>query len=47
MVVSMKTTAFWDIAPCHIVEVDWQSRGAYCLLYQDDDHPDDGGITYF
>jgi hypothetical protein len=30
-------TAFWDIAPCGLVEADRRFRGAYCLHHQDDD----------
>jgi hypothetical protein len=30
---SMKTTAFWDVAPCSLVEVDRRFRGVYCLLF--------------
>jgi hypothetical protein len=32
----MKMTAFWDIAPCSLVEVDRHFRGAYCLHHQGD-----------
>jgi hypothetical protein len=28
---SMKMTAFWNTAPCSLVEVDRRFRGAYCL----------------
>jgi hypothetical protein len=27
----MKMTAFWDVAPCCLVDVDRRFRGAYCL----------------
>jgi hypothetical protein len=27
-------TAFWDIAPCSLVEVDRRFRSAYCLHHQ-------------
>jgi hypothetical protein len=37
---TMKMTAFWDIAPYSLVEVDRRSRGAYGLRYQDDFLPD-------
>jgi hypothetical protein len=30
----MKTTVFWDIAPCSLDETDRGFRGAYCLHYQ-------------
>jgi hypothetical protein len=33
----MKMTAFWDIAPCSLIEVDRHFRGAYCLHHQGDD----------
>jgi hypothetical protein len=36
--VSMETTAFWDVAPCTLVQVD---RHVYCLHRR----PDDEGIT--
>jgi len=31
-------TAFWDIVPCSLVEVDRCFRGAYWLHHQGDDH---------
>jgi hypothetical protein len=31
MAVSMKMTAFWDIMPCNLAEVDQCFRGSYCL----------------
>jgi hypothetical protein len=31
---SMKTTAFWDVARCSLIEVDWRFRGAYCLPHE-------------
>jgi hypothetical protein len=34
MAASLKMTAFWDIAPCSLAEVDRRFRGAYCLRYQ-------------
>jgi hypothetical protein len=30
----MKITAFWDIAPCRLVEVDRRFRGSYYLHHQ-------------
>jgi hypothetical protein len=39
---TVKRTAFWDIAPCCIVEVDRRLRGAYCLHH----HSDDGGSVH-
>jgi hypothetical protein len=30
--VSTKMRAFWNIAPCSLVEVDRRFRGAYCLV---------------
>jgi hypothetical protein len=36
---NVKMTAFWDILPCSLVEVDLRFRGAYCL-------PDDGGSMH-
>jgi hypothetical protein len=30
------SSAFWDIAPCSLVEVDQRFRGAYCLYNQGD-----------
>jgi hypothetical protein len=41
-VVSVKMTAFWDVALCSLVEVDQHFRGVYCLHH----HPDDGGSTH-
>jgi hypothetical protein len=39
----MQITAFWDIAPCSLVEVHRRFRGAYGLYHQvSDHHPDDG-----
>jgi hypothetical protein len=31
---SMKMIAFWDMAPCSLVEVDGRFRGAYCLRHR-------------
>jgi hypothetical protein len=39
----MKVTAFRDIAPSSLVEVDRRFRGAYCLHQQVDD---DGGSAH-
>jgi hypothetical protein len=43
---SMKMKAFWDIAPCSLIEVGLDRRfwGAYCLDYQD--LPAYGGSTH-
>jgi hypothetical protein len=30
----MKMRAFWDVAPCSLVEVDRRVRGAYCHYHQ-------------
>jgi hypothetical protein len=30
----LKITAFWDIAPCSLIEVYQHFRGAYCLHHQ-------------
>jgi hypothetical protein len=30
----MKTTVFWDRAPCSLVEIDRRFRGVYCLHHQ-------------
>jgi hypothetical protein len=43
MVASVKNTAFWDVAPCSIVEIDQCFRGIYCLHHH---HFDDGGNKY-
>jgi hypothetical protein len=32
----MKMTAFWDVAPCSLVEVYGRLRGSYCLHHQGD-----------
>jgi hypothetical protein len=37
-VASVKMTAFWDIAPCSLVDVDRRFRGAYCLHHQSNPH---------
>jgi hypothetical protein len=29
--------AFWDVAPCSLVEVDRRFKGAHCLHHQGDD----------
>jgi hypothetical protein len=33
---SVKVTAFWDVAPCSLVEVDLLFTRAYCLRHQRD-----------
>jgi hypothetical protein len=33
----MKITAFWDIPPCSLVEVDGRFRGAFCFYHQGDE----------
>jgi hypothetical protein len=38
-----KMMAFWDIAPCSLVEVDQHFRGVYCLHHQGDN---DGGSMH-
>jgi hypothetical protein len=30
----MKMTAFWDIAPCSLVDADRHFTGEYCLHYK-------------
>jgi hypothetical protein len=32
----IKLTAFWDIAPCSLIECDRRFKGTYCLHQQDD-----------
>jgi hypothetical protein len=39
---SMKMSAFWDVAPCRLLEVDRHFRGAYYLHHR----PDYGGSTH-
>jgi hypothetical protein len=34
----LKMTAFWDIAPCSLVEVGRRFRGVYCLHHQEWDY---------
>jgi hypothetical protein len=34
---NVKMTAFWDIEPRSLVEVDRRFRGAYCLHHQGDE----------
>jgi hypothetical protein len=36
-VASMKIGAFWDIAPCSFIGVDWHFRGVYCLQSKGDE----------
>jgi hypothetical protein len=31
--IKMKITAFWDIAPCSLVEVDRRYSRGYCLIH--------------
>jgi hypothetical protein len=38
---AVKLTAFWDVAPCTVVEANRRSSGAYSLR-----RPDDGRIIY-
>jgi hypothetical protein len=35
--IDMKMTAFWDVAPCSLIEVYGRFRGAYCLHHQGDE----------
>jgi hypothetical protein len=42
----MKMTAYWDIAPCSLVEVDRRFRGAYSLYHQDDRAPPHDSNVY-
>jgi hypothetical protein len=44
MVAGMKMTAFWDIVPCSLTEVDRCFRGVYFLHCQGD--PIDGASTH-
>jgi hypothetical protein len=34
---NVKITAFWDVAPCSVVEIGRRFKGAYCLHHQGDD----------
>jgi hypothetical protein len=34
MAASMKMAAFWDIALCSLIEIDWHFRDAYCPHFQ-------------
>jgi hypothetical protein len=43
-IILMKMTAFWDVAPCCLVELDRCFRGEHC--HQGDGHPDDGDSTH-
>jgi hypothetical protein len=43
---SMKTTGFWDVASCSLLEVYIHVRGAFCLHHRDDERPDDGGSKH-
>jgi hypothetical protein len=42
----MKITAFWDITPCSLVEVDRRFRGVYCHHQPDTHRPDYGGSKH-
>jgi hypothetical protein len=42
---NMKMTAFWDFAPCCLIEVYRPFWGACCLHHQFTHRPDNGGIT--
>jgi hypothetical protein len=33
----VKLIAYWDIAPCSLVETDWRFRNAHCLQNQDNE----------
>jgi hypothetical protein len=35
---NLKMTAFWDVTPCSLVEVDLRFRGEYCLHHHDAVH---------
>lgn len=39
---SMKTTLFWNVASCSLLDIDRHFRGVYCRHHQGDDHSDDG-----
>jgi hypothetical protein len=41
----IKTTVFWDVAPCSLVETDRRFRGAFCLHHQGR-RPDYGGSKH-
>jgi hypothetical protein len=43
---SNKITAFWETAPCSLVEVGRRFRYAYCLHHRDIHRPDNGGSTH-
>jgi hypothetical protein len=32
-VINMKSTIFWDVIPCSVVEVPWHLRGTNCLHF--------------
>jgi hypothetical protein len=38
MVTSIKMAAFWDVAPCSLVDINQSFRDAYCLHHQGDHH---------
>jgi hypothetical protein len=45
-IASLKTTSFWDRAPCSLIEVDRRFRGAYCLHQgQEISHPSNGSTA--
>jgi hypothetical protein len=41
----MKMIAFWDIAPCILIEMDRPFRGAYCLHHQGNETRLHGGLS--
>jgi hypothetical protein len=44
---TLKTTVFWDIAPCSLVEIDRRFGGAYSLHHNGNDGgPDYGGCKH-
>jgi hypothetical protein len=46
-VVSVKMSAFWDRAPCSVIEADRRFRGVYCLHHQGIHHCDDRDSMHF
>jgi hypothetical protein len=43
----MKMRAFWDIAQCSLVGIDWRLRGAYFLYHQCGDHHHSSSVNHF
>jgi hypothetical protein len=43
----LKMTAFWDTAPCNLVDVDRRFRGTFCLHHRPDDEVRTSGTSVY